>query len=358
MHNLAVLYAEGIDGKPDYQNAAKWFRKAAAYGLTDSQYNLGVLYGRGIGMEPNLAEAYKWFTLAARDGDKEALAKRDDVGARLDPQSAGSRKARGAGLDSPSRQPEAATQAAIPAGGWGIVAAPPPGSPKPRNPPGPRPTARSRSRALKHTTISAGIASLVPAISGRPASAAAHVPGFFLKMRPIELPQLRTEPVSTFSGNALSLDPNARPHPSTRFLPFRDRSNRRTIPVQIYLPIADLPVNIFLILEWGLRSASSPACSYRRRISDDAAVDLPRRLAGGGGGDRLQPYRGVLMLRGESAIGGGGRSMCRSPVCCSAAAFAAPASGVWLFTTLRERSASSISQSVSPTCCCSASSAA
>src|SRR6202163_3759440 len=40
-----------------------------------------------------------------------------------------------------------------------------------------------------------------------------------------------------------------------RFLPlrpFRDRSNRRTIPVQIYLPIADLPVNIFLILGMGL----------------------------------------------------------------------------------------------------------
>src|SRR6202046_5867534 len=34
--------------------------------------------------------------------------------------------------------------------------------------------------------------------------------------------------------------------------PFRDRSNRRTIPVQIYLPIADLPVNIFLLLAMGL----------------------------------------------------------------------------------------------------------
>src|ERR1700682_4669102 len=35
-------------------------------------------------------------------------------------------------------------------------------------------------------------------------------------------------------------------------MPFRDRSNRRTISVQIYLPIADLPVNIFLILGMGL----------------------------------------------------------------------------------------------------------
>ena len=40
LHNLAVLYAEGIDGKPDYLSAAKWFRKAAGYGIADSQYNL------------------------------------------------------------------------------------------------------------------------------------------------------------------------------------------------------------------------------------------------------------------------------------------------------------------------------
>jgi localization factor PodJL len=133
MHNLAVLYAEGIDGKPDYQNAAKWFRKAADYGLGDSQYNLGILFGRGIGMEPNLAEAYKWFTLAARDGDKESIAKRDDVGGRLDPQSLAAAKL-AAQAWTPLEQPDAATQAATPAGGWDTVAAPPPGNPKPRNP--------------------------------------------------------------------------------------------------------------------------------------------------------------------------------------------------------------------------------
>src|ERR1700726_5252420 len=41
-------------------------------------------------------------------------------------------------------------------------------------------------------------------------------------------------------------------HPSGPLPPLRDRSNRRTISVQIYLPIADLPVNIFLILGMGL----------------------------------------------------------------------------------------------------------
>jgi localization factor PodJL len=132
MHNLAVLYAEGIDGKPDYQNAAKWFRKAADYGLTDSQYNLGILFGRGIGMEPNLPEAYKWFTLAARDGDKESAAKRDEVGGRMDRQALAAAKL-AAQAFTPLEQPEAAIQAAIPAGGWDNFAAPPAGNPKPRN---------------------------------------------------------------------------------------------------------------------------------------------------------------------------------------------------------------------------------
>ena len=63
MHNLAVLYAEGIDGKPDYPTATQWFRKAATYGLPDSEYNLAILYARGVGIERNLAESYKWLAL-------------------------------------------------------------------------------------------------------------------------------------------------------------------------------------------------------------------------------------------------------------------------------------------------------
>src|SRR5262249_36207380 len=40
MHNVAVLYAAGLDGRPDYAAAAQWFRRAAAHGIIDSQYNL------------------------------------------------------------------------------------------------------------------------------------------------------------------------------------------------------------------------------------------------------------------------------------------------------------------------------
>ena len=85
MHNLAVLYAEGIDGKPDYGTAVQWFRKAAQHGIADSQYNLGILCARGLGTDQNYAEAYKWFALATIQGDKESAKKRDDVAAQLDP---------------------------------------------------------------------------------------------------------------------------------------------------------------------------------------------------------------------------------------------------------------------------------
>src|SRR5262245_62856215 len=86
MHNLAVIYAEGAEGRPDYASAALWFRKAAEHGVADSQYNFAVLAARGLGTDKNLAEAYKWFALAAGQGDRDAGRKRDDVAAHMDAQ--------------------------------------------------------------------------------------------------------------------------------------------------------------------------------------------------------------------------------------------------------------------------------
>ena len=85
MHNLAVLYAQdGGAGKPDYAAALDWFRKAATYGVRDSQFNLGVLYGRGLGAAQDLAQSWMWFSLAARQGDADAARKRDEVANRMD----------------------------------------------------------------------------------------------------------------------------------------------------------------------------------------------------------------------------------------------------------------------------------
>ena len=123
MHNLAVLYAEGIEGKPNYQTAARWFRKAADHGVVDSQYNLAILYARGIGVEANMAEAFKWFALASREGDRDAAKKRDDVAARLDKQTLAAAMAAAQSWQA-QPQPEAAIKVRVPPGGWDGVPAP------------------------------------------------------------------------------------------------------------------------------------------------------------------------------------------------------------------------------------------
>ena len=135
MHNLAVLYAEGAEGKPDYASAAQWFRKAAQRGIADSQYNLGVLCARGLGTEKNTVESYQWFALAAAQGDKESAKKRDEIASHMDAETrAGAERAVANFAIEP--QPAEATSVPEPAGGWDGVsaAAPPHTKPRPLGP--------------------------------------------------------------------------------------------------------------------------------------------------------------------------------------------------------------------------------
>lgn len=84
MHNLATLYASGVaSGTPDYDRAVPLFEQAAELDLVDSQFNLAVLLVNGLGTKVNLSEAYKWFSIAAKNGDKEAGKKRDEIAAKL-----------------------------------------------------------------------------------------------------------------------------------------------------------------------------------------------------------------------------------------------------------------------------------
>ena len=93
MHNLAVLLSEGHGRPPDHASADVWYRKAAEAGIRDSQYNLGVDYMRGLGVEKDLVQAYAWFATAAAQGDTEALKKRKEVRALLDPEELDAAKA-------------------------------------------------------------------------------------------------------------------------------------------------------------------------------------------------------------------------------------------------------------------------
>jgi localization factor PodJL len=118
MHNLAVMDAEdGGTGKPDYAEAAHWFRRAGELGVRDSQFNLGVLYGRGLGVPQDLEQSWLWFSLASRQGDADAAKKRDEVAAKLD--SKGLAAATKALTEFKEKAPEpSANEARAPAGGW------------------------------------------------------------------------------------------------------------------------------------------------------------------------------------------------------------------------------------------------
>jgi AcrR family transcriptional regulator len=69
MHNLAIVYAQGLGVTPDAALAVEWFRRAAVLGYRDSQFDLAVLYERGAGVPQNGAEALKWYLIAAAGGD-------------------------------------------------------------------------------------------------------------------------------------------------------------------------------------------------------------------------------------------------------------------------------------------------
>ncbi|HEX2509018.1 MAG TPA: hypothetical protein VHK66_00720 [Microvirga sp.] len=117
MHNLAVLLAEGASGQPDYAKAGRWFQEAAELGVRDSQYNLAVLLARGLGMPQDLVQSYKWFALAAGQGDEEAGRKRDEIGARLPPETVAAAQALAARWKArPAVQ--SANEVALPLAGW------------------------------------------------------------------------------------------------------------------------------------------------------------------------------------------------------------------------------------------------
>jgi len=113
MHNLASLEA----ARGDLKTAAPWFLKAAKCGFVDSQFNLAVLHFRGRGVERDPREAYKWFALAAKQGDRDAKDRRDNLARSLSPEQL---KAANAEVRSfvPSSQPDEVVRVPSPVGGW------------------------------------------------------------------------------------------------------------------------------------------------------------------------------------------------------------------------------------------------
>lgn len=68
-NSLGQMYAEGEGVRQDYAQAAYWYRKAAEHtpdlgGAGQGRNNLGLLYLSGLGVPKDRVQAYMWFRLA------------------------------------------------------------------------------------------------------------------------------------------------------------------------------------------------------------------------------------------------------------------------------------------------------
>jgi TPR repeat protein len=71
-YQLADQYWLGWGVDQDYNEAIKWYTKAANKGLADAQYVLANIYTKGQNVPQNQTEAIHWYTLAAEQGRADA----------------------------------------------------------------------------------------------------------------------------------------------------------------------------------------------------------------------------------------------------------------------------------------------
>lgn len=67
------------DFPKDYEEAVKWFRKAAEKGNVSAQKSLGHMYYSGCGVERDDSQAEEWYGKAANQGDEMAQSILDDM---------------------------------------------------------------------------------------------------------------------------------------------------------------------------------------------------------------------------------------------------------------------------------------
>ncbi len=71
-NNMGWHYYHGDGVKQNYEEAFKWFVKAANLNLASAQYNVGEAYQKGEGIKQDLTEAARWYTKSAEQGNAGA----------------------------------------------------------------------------------------------------------------------------------------------------------------------------------------------------------------------------------------------------------------------------------------------
>ena len=72
-NNLGQIYVQGKKVSQDFQEAVKWFQKAADQGLARAQLALGLMYGQGLGVTENETESMRLIRKAADQGFMPAM---------------------------------------------------------------------------------------------------------------------------------------------------------------------------------------------------------------------------------------------------------------------------------------------
>ncbi len=71
-YNMGVLYDQGKGVAADYTKSFKWFLSAANKGHMLAQFNLGNMYAKGAGVNKDEHEAFYWYQRAAEQGEPSA----------------------------------------------------------------------------------------------------------------------------------------------------------------------------------------------------------------------------------------------------------------------------------------------
>lgn len=71
-NTIGVCYSKGNGVAQDYEEAVRWFRKAAENGNTLAQFNLGLSYDKGEGVDKDMSQAVYWYKKSAKSGNARA----------------------------------------------------------------------------------------------------------------------------------------------------------------------------------------------------------------------------------------------------------------------------------------------
>lgn len=72
-YEVAVRYAEGKGVPTNFQEAAKWYERAAQNGVVLAMFRLGTLYEKGLSVKKDIDVARRYYTMAAERGNAKAM---------------------------------------------------------------------------------------------------------------------------------------------------------------------------------------------------------------------------------------------------------------------------------------------